>query len=75
MYQLYQSFGLQKKLTLKIKLNVGGKIFTTSKTTLLSVPGSYFHALLSSGKWLPDEDNEYFIDRSPKVLCLSSALF
>ncbi len=50
----------------KIKLNIGGKIFTTSKTTLLMYPNSFFSAMLSSGKWNPDEDGEYFIDRNPK---------
>jgi hypothetical protein len=54
-------------LTVQITLNIGGKKFTTTKTTLLSVPDTYFHAMLSSGKWLPDEDGEYFIDRNPKV--------
>jgi hypothetical protein len=40
----------------KIKLDIGGKLFTTSKTTLLSIEGTYFHAMLSSGSWQPDED-------------------
>ena len=46
----------------KIKLDIGGKLFTTSKTTLLSVPGTYFHAMLSSGKWQPDEDGNVVCD-------------
>jgi len=50
----------------KIKINVGGQVFATSKSTLLSIEGTYFHAMLSSGHWQPDEDGEYFIDRSPK---------
>jgi len=50
----------------KIKLDVGGKIFSTSKSTLLAFEGSYFHAMLSSGHWKPDEDGVYFIDRNPK---------
>jgi len=50
----------------KIKLDIGGKIFSTSKSTLLAFEGSYFHAMLSSGHWHPDEDGVYFIDRNPK---------
>jgi len=50
----------------KISLNVGGKKFATSKSTLLSCQGTYFYAMLSSGHWQPDEDGEYFIDRNPK---------
>ncbi len=50
----------------KISLNVGGKHFATSRTTLLSYKNSYFYTMLSSGKWQPDEDGEYFIDRNPK---------
>jgi len=50
----------------KIKLDVGGKIFSVSKESLLRVPNTYFHALLGSGKWQPDSDGAYFVDRSPK---------
>jgi len=49
----------------KIDLNVGGRTFTTSKGTLLKYESTYFHALLSSGKWEPCEDGSYFIDRDP----------
>lgn len=55
-----------KNMKQKIKLDVGGKIFATSKTSLLRFEGSYFHALISSGHWEPDEDGAYFIDRNPK---------
>eukprot|EP01129_Flabellula_baltica_P003611 TRINITY_DN13365_c0_g1_i1.p1 TRINITY_DN13365_c0_g1~~TRINITY_DN13365_c0_g1_i1.p1 ORF type:complete len:401 (-),score=34.16 TRINITY_DN13365_c0_g1_i1:41-1243(-) len=51
----------------KIKLNVGGSIFVTSKITLLSYEGSYFYGMLSSDNWQPNEDGEYFIDRDPIV--------
>jgi len=54
------------KANTKIKISVGGQVFATSKSTLLSIEGTYFHAMLSSGHWQPDEDGEYFIDRSPK---------
>lgn len=38
----------------------------TTKTNLLKFEGSYFHALLGSGKWLPDVDGAYFIDLNPE---------
>ena len=47
-----------QKAKQKIRLEVGGQIFVTSKNTLLSIEGTYFHALLSSGRWEPDEDGE-----------------
>jgi len=50
----------------RITLNVGGKLFTTTKDTLLSRRDSFFYAMLSSGQWFPDEsDGTYFIDRDP----------
>lgn len=49
----------------KIKLDVGGQLFTASKETFLKFEGSFFFAMLSSGRWEPDEDGAYFIDRSP----------
>jgi hypothetical protein len=49
----------------KIRLEVGGTIFTTSKSVLLRLENTYFHAMLASGKWQPDEDGVYFIDRDP----------
>lgn len=42
----------------KIKLEVGGQLFATSKSTLLRIPNTYFHAMLSNGKWQPDEDGK-----------------
>jgi hypothetical protein len=50
----------------KIKLDVGGQHFATSKDTLLKFEGSFFCAMLSSGQWKPDEDGTYFIDRNPR---------
>eukprot|EP01125_Pyxidicula_operculata_P019596 TRINITY_DN7113_c0_g1_i1.p1 TRINITY_DN7113_c0_g1~~TRINITY_DN7113_c0_g1_i1.p1 ORF type:complete len:246 (-),score=42.89 TRINITY_DN7113_c0_g1_i1:17-754(-) len=50
----------------KVRLNIGGKLFATTKSTLLSVKGTYFESMLSSSYWKPDEDGEYFIDRDPK---------
>eukprot|EP01117_Protostelium_nocturnum_P018790 TRINITY_DN7928_c0_g1_i1.p1 TRINITY_DN7928_c0_g1~~TRINITY_DN7928_c0_g1_i1.p1 ORF type:complete len:262 (+),score=116.22 TRINITY_DN7928_c0_g1_i1:46-831(+) len=49
-----------------ITLNVGGKLFTTSKENLLRVKNTYFSSLLQSENWKPDEDGNYFIDRDPK---------
>ncbi|KAF0694064.1 Aste57867_15034 [Aphanomyces stellatus] len=46
-----------------VTLDVGGVLFKVPKETLLSVEGSYFHALLGSGFWTPDAPNEaYFVD-------------
>jgi len=50
----------------KIKLDVGGKCFATSKTSLLRFEGSFFWTMLAGGRWEPDEDGTYFIDRNPK---------
>jgi FKBP-type peptidyl-prolyl cis-trans isomerase (trigger factor) len=38
-----------------ITLNVGGTKFMTTKSTLIKMEGSYFHAMLASGDWLPNE--------------------
>lgn len=50
----------------KITFDVGGKIFSTSKETLLEIPNTYFFALISSDVWKPDKNGVYFIDRDPK---------
>lgn len=65
----------------KVKLDIGGTIFTTSKSTLLRIEGTYFYAMLRSNMWQPDKDGmhslhlvwshahcykgTYFIDRDP----------
>jgi len=54
-----------QKVKSVVKLDVGGKIFKSGKSTLLSVPNSYFYALLSSGKFQPDSDGAFFVDRNP----------
>jgi len=54
----------------KIVLDVGGKRFATTKAALLSQEGTFFHAMLASGKWLPGEDGSYFIDRNSKHIGL-----
>lgn len=50
----------------KIKLDVGGKVFSVSLGTLLGVEGTFFSALFSDG-WVspPGADGTYFIDRDP----------
>eukprot|EP01080_Neovahlkampfia_damariscottae_P004346 gene4346-7702_t len=48
-----------------IKLNIGGTKFETTKSTLMFQKKSYFYCLLSSDKFKPDKNGEYFIDRSP----------
>jgi len=50
----------------KITLDVGGTKFATSKSTLTKFKDSYFYAMLSSGRFKPDDDGAYFIDRDPK---------
>ncbi|KAL9653319.1 hypothetical protein ABK040_001955 [Willaertia magna] len=57
-----------KKASDRIKLNVGGKIFESSKETLICKKDTFFYAMLSSGIWQPDEKGgAYFIDRCPKL--------
>ncbi|CAK4709944.1 hypothetical protein LEN26_000580 [Aphanomyces euteiches] len=49
-----------------IVLNVGGTLFKTSRETLLRMEGTYFHAMLGSRCWMPDNPpNIYFIDTDP----------
>ncbi|PRP81148.1 hypothetical protein PROFUN_01982 [Planoprotostelium fungivorum] len=55
------------KVSQKITLDVGGKKYTTSKDTLMSIPGTYFTGLLGSGRWKPEADGSYFIDRDRKL--------
>jgi hypothetical protein len=51
----------------KIKLNVGGKIFTTSLSTLTMEKNTFFSSMFSEEfNTQPDEDGEYFIDRNPE---------
>lgn len=57
-----------KKAKQKIKLDIGGKIFTTSKDTLLRLKDSYFYAMLCSGVWKPEEDSIYFLKKNNKYI-------
>jgi hypothetical protein len=58
-----------------VELNVGGKIFATSRETLMNQGSAYFERLLESGEScgavvrgaLRDKDGRLFIDRSPEL--------
>ncbi|XP_002163777.1 BTB/POZ domain-containing protein KCTD5 [Hydra vulgaris] len=52
-----------------VKLNVGGKVFLTTKTTLLKEPDCFLGRLATEDPDLPsdkDENGAYMIDRDPK---------
>lgn len=54
-----------------ISLNVGGKKFTTSLNTLLSVKDSFFSALVSDRiSSTKDDSGAYFIDRDPDLFAI-----
>ena len=47
-----------------VKFDVrGNKRFVTTKTNLLKHPGSFFDALLASGRFYPNDEGYHFIDR------------
>ncbi|KAK3752179.1 hypothetical protein RRG08_059740 [Elysia crispata] len=47
-----------------MKLNVGGSFYTTTKPTLLTVPGSVLHQIASGAQYCPRDDRgNYVIDR------------
>lgn len=50
-----------------IELDVGGKIFRTTVSTLCSIEDSYFSSMLEGGRWQEGRDNgPIFIDRDPE---------
>jgi hypothetical protein len=49
-----------------IKLNVGGVLFVTTRSTLCR-PGSYFEAMFSGRHALAQVDGAYYLDRSGRV--------
>jgi len=56
-----------RRSTSRIRLNVGGQLFETSKPTMLAETGSMFHALVNSEAFSPDpQTGDFFIDRDPK---------
>ncbi len=47
-----------------VKFDVRGhKRFATTKSNLLKHPGSFFDALLTSGRFFPNDEGYHFIDR------------
>ncbi|KAF0683321.1 Aste57867_24625 [Aphanomyces stellatus] len=50
-----------------VTLDVGGTLFRAPKATLLQHDGSYFHGVLGSGQWKPDDltTQAYFLDLDP----------
>eukprot|EP01118_Nematostelium_gracile_P004845 TRINITY_DN15777_c0_g1_i1.p1 TRINITY_DN15777_c0_g1~~TRINITY_DN15777_c0_g1_i1.p1 ORF type:complete len:253 (-),score=49.35 TRINITY_DN15777_c0_g1_i1:9-767(-) len=56
---------MKEKDKSRIHLNVGGRRFATTRSTLTSLEGTYFSAMLASETWKPDPNGEYFIDRDP----------
>lgn len=51
-----------------IKLNVGGRLFTTSRTTLIWINDTFFTGLLSNRiPSVVDENGAFFIDRDPDL--------
>ena len=49
----------------RVRLNIGGEIFSTSVNTLLTIRDSFLARLVESGRI--DIKEEIFIDRSPKL--------
>ena len=61
----------KKNMSSNVGLNVGGKIYRTSRTTLLSRESDSFFALLLSGR-VPsekDEQGNYLIDCDGEIFC------
>jgi len=54
------------KSSTRVDVCVGGKSFSTTRETLLKAKDSFFHTLLESGNFKPDEKGVWFIDRNPK---------
>lgn len=57
------------KDTDRVNLNVGGKLFVTTRGTLATMPGTMLGAMFKDGYvWdKADPDGSYFFDRSPKL--------
>jgi BTB/POZ domain/NHL repeat len=49
----------------KVKLDIRGLLFSTTRSLLLSFEFSFFNALLSSERWQPRSDGAYFVNRDP----------
>lgn len=53
-------------MTDRIKFNVGGQLFETTRSTILKYPDSVLATHISP-PWKPDADGIYFLDRDPNV--------
>jgi len=53
------------KFSTKIILNVGGKLFATTKSTILQYRGSFLESLVTKDKSRLENGDRYFIDRDP----------
>lgn len=51
-----------EKAATVVRLSIRGKTFATYRENLLRFEKSYFHGMLSSGHFKPQEDGTYFID-------------
>ena len=57
-----------EKAPQRVKLDIGGKLFSASIGTLMAIPNTYFYGLVAnSDKFKPLDDGTYFIDRNPLV--------
>jgi hypothetical protein len=57
----------RRKNLKKLRLNIGGKVFATTVETLTRVQPSFFASMFSGAyNTEPDDDGEFFIDRSYK---------
>lgn len=50
-----------------INLNVGGKFYSTSRSTLTRLPGTMLEAMFSRRHTMKEVDGRYFIDRDGKL--------
>jgi hypothetical protein len=53
-------------MTDRVKFNVGGRVFVTTRTTILKYPKSVLANHIAP-PWQPEADGTYFIDRDPDV--------
>lgn len=56
-----------KPVLQKVRLNVGGHIFVTTKSTLSRFPGSRLTELTPEDSAFDPEEGEYFFDKSPAL--------
>lgn len=48
----------------RVKIDVGGRVFTTTKSTLMNSPSEFFKQMFNGTYEIhPEEDGSYFIDR------------